>query len=630
MSTRKRRDYPYSVSEVDLTQSYGRLPRKEKRRIRGRHIVLPLLAVIVIITLYSLVFSKIIGKIDFSPFAKTLKALRFHHNGQEVILTPDSQVVVNPRDTLHLLDIQTDGLVSWGTKVAAPDVDLGPMMSKSHTIREMLPNEEFETPRPLEITVLQWSRPLGKVSFLVQLDAKDWLQKANATPDAAKRIGYLEKALRENPGNILVKTQLAGLYFDTKKYDAAARLYRDIDESGKSKSILERLLTVYQVQNKTQEAMTVYVDLMKLSEDPEVFKEFLEYMQKHASKEQAVRFLERHQQDIPRAFQSSILLYMAELNTQSKNWSKAAASYEKAIKAGVKDSDVLYNLAVTYQQSDEQDKAIQALQRYLEKNPGDTKSLMQLAALQEKKGALSQARESYEAALKRNPQNKEAQVRLIAVLEKAHDKAGLQATYERIAQLQPKNKTVRHNLGVLYYEAKKWDKATESFEAVAAIDPKDVESRKYLLDLYRKQKNEKGEAAVLQSLAQLDPKNPAYYEAIFKSYDDKKDYKGMVTYFRAAAERNNDSVAFHNYVLYGLLKTGDNKGAARQIEHLIRLQPKEKKHLRQAANLYETAGDYSEALKKLEQLMKLDPNDKDVKEEYLRIKMLTLTRKNPG
>ncbi len=630
MSTRKRRDYPFSVSEVDLSQSYGRPLRKKKKRVQGRYIVLPLLAVILGMALYSLVFSKLLPKTEFSPFAKSLKALRFQHNGQEVILFPGSQVVVNPRDILHLLEIQTDGWVSWGTRVAAPEADLGPMMNKPHSIRDMLPKEEFETPRPLEITVFQWSRPIGKVSFLIQLDAKDWLQKANATPDAAKRISYLEKALYENPGNVLVKTQLAGLYFDTKKYDAAARLYREIDESGKSKSILERLLTVYQVQNKTQEALTVYLDLMKLSEEPELFKEFLEYIQKHASKEQAARFLERHQQDIPKAFQSSVLLYLAELNTQSKNWSKAAASYEKAIKAGAKDSDVLYNLAVTYQQSDDQEKAIQALERYLEKNPGDTKSLMQLGALQEKKGTLSQARESYEALLKRNPQNKEALVRLLAVLEKAHDKAGLQATYERLAQLQPKNKTVRHNLGVLYYEAKKWDKAEESFEAVAAMDSKDVESRKYLLDLYRKQKNEKGEMSMLQNLAQLDAKNPSYYESIFKSYDDKKDYKGMVGFFRAAAERHADSVAFHNYLLYGLLKTGDSKGAAREIEQLIRLQPKEKKHLRQAANLYENAGEYSEALKKLEQLMRLDPNDKEVRDEYMRIKMLTLTSKKPG
>jgi len=162
------------------------------------------------------------------------------------------------------------------------------------------------------------------------------------------------------------------------------------------------------------------------------------------------------------------------------------------------------------------------------------------------------------------------------------------------------------------------------------MDSKDVESRKYLLDLYRKQKNEKGEMSMLQSLAQLDAKNPSYHESIFKSYDDKKDYKGMVGFFRAAAERNADSVAVHNYVLYGLLKTGDSKGATREIEQLIRLQPKEKKHLRQAANLYENAGEYPEALKKLEQLMRLDPNDKEVRDEYMRIKMLTLTRKNPG
>lgn len=630
MSTRKRKDYPYSMSPFDLSESFGRPPGKKKKRIQGRYIVLPLLGVLLIALFYSWIFSTLSAAMNLLPFPKELKALRFQHNGQEVILVPDSQVVVNPRDSLQLLEIQTDGWLSWGTKASSPDADVGSVTARPVTIRDIYPKEDFETPKTLEINVLQWKKPLGRVSFLIQLDAKDWLQKAGSASDNAKKISYLEKALQENPGNILVKTQLAGLYFDLKKYDAAGRLYREIDESGKSKSVLERLLTVYQLQNKTQDALMVYLDLLKLSEEPETFKEFLDYLQKSVTKDHAARFLEKHQQDIPKAFHSSVLLYLADLNSQTKNWSKAAASYEKAIKAGVKDSDVLYNLAVTYQQGDDPDKAIQALERYLEKNPGDTRSRMQLAALQEKKGALSQARQSYEAVLNRNPQNREALVRLLAVLEKAHDKAGLQATYEKLVQLQPRNKTVRHNLGVLYYEGKNWEKAAESFEAVASIDPKDVESRKYLLDIYRRVKNEKGEASVLQTLAGLDPRNAGYQEAIFKSYEEKKDYKGMVTYFRAVAERNPDSVTYHNYVIYGLLKTGDSKGAARQLEHLIRLQPKEKKHLKQAANLYESTGDYQEALKKIQQLMKVDPSDKEAKDEYLRLRMLALARKKPS
>ncbi len=85
----------------------------------------------------------------------------------------------------------------------------------------------------------------------------------------------------------------------------------------------------------------------------------------------------------------------------------------------------------------------------------------------------------------------------------------------------------------------------------------------------------------------------------------------------------------HNYILYGQLKLGDNKAALKELEELIRLQPKEKKHMRQAANLYETAGDYAAALKKLDQLLKLDPKDKEAKDDYLRIKMLMLSKKKP-
>jgi tetratricopeptide (TPR) repeat protein len=83
-------------------------------------------------------------------------------------------------------------------------------------------------------------------------------------------------------------------------------------------------------------------------------------------------------------------------------------------------------------------------------------------------------------------------------------------------------------------------------------------------------------------------------------------------------------------VLYGLVQQGDTQGALKELEELIRLQPKEKKHLRQAASLYESAGNYGEALKKLDQLLKLDPNDKAVKEDYMRVRMLVLSKKKPG
>ncbi len=139
------------------------------------------------------------------------------------------------------------------------------------TIKELMPQESFETPKTIEVKTLSWGQPIGDVSFLVQLDAKDWLQKANATTNMDQKIGFLEKALKENPGNVLVKTQLAGAYFDNKKYDPAARLYEEIDESGKSRSILERLLLAYQARNRVDEALKTHLDLLKMSEDPGCF-----------------------------------------------------------------------------------------------------------------------------------------------------------------------------------------------------------------------------------------------------------------------------------------------------------------------------------------------------------------------
>lgn len=618
-----KRGYPYSLSE-SLASSRKNDKRRSSRLLKW---------LIMLTLLLGAGFAGLLATqppesvTEYLPFPKRLIAFRFQLAGQEVILLPDSQVVVNPRDTVQLLQVQTDGWVSWGLKVTASEMDAAALRKSPVAVKEFFPQETFEVPKVVEFRALLWNRPIGKVSLLVQLDAKDWLHKANAAENPQQKIAYLEKALAENSSNTLVKTQLAGLYFENKKWEEAAKLYKEIDESGKSKSISERLLLVYQHMGRVDEALQVYLDLLKLDADEDVFKEFLQYLQKRKSKENAARFLEKHQKDIPQNFQSSLLLVIADLSSQTKNWSKAAASYERAIKSGIKSPDILYNLAVTYQQGDNPDKAAQALEAYLQKNPNDIKSWLQLAELQEKKGATSQAKATYKTVLQKSPQNKEALTRLIALLEKTNDKAELIATYEKMAQVQPKNKTIQHNLAHLHYQTKNWGKAADSFEALAAMDPKDVDSRKYLLDIYRKQNNDKGEHEMLRQLAQLDPKNTSYYDALFKSYDEKKDYKAIVALFKTATEQHSDSVQFHSYLLYGCLKVNDTNGALRELEHLSRLQPKEKKHLRQAADLYQTSGRPAEALKKLDQLLKLDPNNKELQDEYLRLRIETNKKK---
>lgn len=558
------------------------------------------------------------------PLARKLESVDFLRNGQKAQVVADGKLELNPADTLQIQRVNTDGWFSWGVKAASADFEVDVWRDKPVAIKEIWPKESFETPKEVDINFYRWKQPIGKVSLLIRLDARDWLQKAHTATDPARKAFYLEKALAENPGNTLAKTQLAALYVETKNLKNAAKLYEEIAKSGKSRPILEQMLVVYQGLNQVDKALEVYIDIMKLSGDPDDFKAFLQYLQRQKSAEDAAKYLQAHQQEIPKKFENSLLLYTADLRTRTKDWSNAAAAYEKVIKAGNKSPDVLYNLSVIYQKSNDTDKAIDALDQYLRKNPNDMKSWLQLAELQEKKGALAQAQDTYEKILQKNPQQKDIILRLVDIAEKTKDKKALQSAYKRLAELQPNNKTVHFNLGVLYYEQKDWGPASKEFEIVASIDAKDVESRKYLLDLYGKLKDSKKEMATLVELAELEPGNSKYYDEIFKVYDDQKNYKEIVNFFQKAADKNPNSVEVHRYLLYAYLKTDNNKSALKELEQLNRLQPKERKYLRQAANLYEKEKQYKEALKKLEQLLKLDPKDKESKEDYLRLRLKVL------
>lgn len=624
-----KQGYPYGSSG-----SYYRRGGEKDNKPPSSPRLLILLVVVLIVALGA-VFALLITRGGTFPsltfFPTKVIAIHFQHNGQELLLPPDSQVVVNPRDTIRLVQVKTDGWLSWGTRVVSSDIDVKSISRKpAVTMKDLFPQESFENPKQVDFRVLLWNRQIAKVSLLVQLDYKDWLHMANTSADIDKRIGYLEKALQDNNTNILLKTQLAGLYFDCKRYPDAARLYREINESGKSRSISEKLLVVYQIMNKPDDALAVYLDLLKLTEEQQTFREFLAYLKKKKSSDQVAKFLEQHENEIPRSFRAQILIEIAQLASDAKDWQKASIAWQRAEKAGVMDSNVQYNLAVTLLRNGKTDEAIGQFDKYLRKNPNDLKTQVLLADLYEKKGNHSQAKAIYESILQKNPQNKEVLVSLIPVLEKLNDKNGQLANYEKLLQIEPNNRKFLFNAAMLFIDQKKYDRAQNCLQSIASMDPKDIESRKQLLVIYQKLRNDKAELQMRQELAKLDPKNPASMDSMYKYYEDKKDYKGMQAYFRPLAEQNPDSASLHKYLLQAATKLGDKKASLVELEHLIRLQPKEKKYYRIAADLYEETGNYAEASKKLEGILKIDFKDQKAREDYERVKLEQLHKPAPA
>jgi hypothetical protein len=168
MANRRRGNYPYSIDRSFPQQATRRPPVKKKKR-RPLRAVAMFFLVLLIGGLAALVFSSGARNAITSvmPFPKKLEALRLTINGKEVILMPGSQGVLNPRDALQLLEVQTDGWALWGARVDSLEMDVSRMRKEPVPIKELLPKESFETPRTIELRTLWWDTPLGEVSFLV-------------------------------------------------------------------------------------------------------------------------------------------------------------------------------------------------------------------------------------------------------------------------------------------------------------------------------------------------------------------------------------------------------------------------------------------------------------------------------
>lgn len=133
MSSRKRGRYSFSLND-----SVVRPGAIKKNRPRSRVILLLMVLVVVGVGAYYALGSKPDGLLGYLPFPKKLILLRFEHNGQEVVLLPDSQCLMNPRDTLQLVQVKTDGWLSWGVRVASSDMDAKAIQKKGAVVRDQI------------------------------------------------------------------------------------------------------------------------------------------------------------------------------------------------------------------------------------------------------------------------------------------------------------------------------------------------------------------------------------------------------------------------------------------------------------------------------------------------------------
>jgi tetratricopeptide (TPR) repeat protein len=123
-----------------------------------------------------------------------------------------------------------------------------------------------------------------------------------------------------------------------------------------------------------------------------------------------------------------------------------------------------------------------------------------------------------------------------------------------------------------------------------------------------------------QVLVELKPKELDLYDYIFEYLKDQGDYEKMIPIMEKGVKANPRQVAVREYLSVAYLKTGKEDLAARQLEKIHKLRPKDIDLLLNLARLQDKRNQREAALKVYKKILELSPDHEEASEAYLRLR----------
>lgn len=135
---------------------------------------------------------------------------------------------------------------------------------------------------------------------------------------------------------------------------------------------------------------------------------------------------------------------------QLEKFSEEIAAYREAIRLGVREGNLYYNLGLALATAwEDHDGAIGAFQEGLRLTPDDPDLWYNLGVAYLSKRDFTRARDTFQAALERDPNHLEARNNLAHALVGLGDHAGARAAWEAILRMDPGNLPAQINLRLL-------------------------------------------------------------------------------------------------------------------------------------------------------------------------------------
>lgn len=604
--------------------------RKEKGRSLGFRIFSWTIGFVVLAAILLLFIPNLDhqGKSGTSPifaiFPRHLYQVEFLVNQKQSFVKNGGELVIHPYDKIQIKRIITDGWVHWGLKFISESFSDLKIRGKGLRLIDLWPLNYFKEPKEIRIKAFSWGEPIGEITILGELSYSDWMKLAEETDNTDTKIFYLEQAAGLPEKNVLVYLQLADLYQKKGEWKKVAKIYQSIAAYSDSKDITLSLLQSYVKSGQVDNALNVYLKVLKKDPILATLNDFFSYLKKHKEPAQIVAFLNENSYQIPSALKAPFYAYLGTLEASMKKWKSTIIHLQKAVDLGIDKPEVFYNLSVAYKEMGAYGQAKKYLRKYLAKRPGDQESQLMLTQLLQQEGEQQEAIDQIKKLISEDPNNLDLHIKLLRLLTQTGKREDLLKEYQEVIKLDPNNKAAWYNIGVIHFENKNWDESQKDFGKVLELDPQDLDAKSYMIQVLHQKKAFREMIPFLHDMLQERPEQWQYYDELYLAYDQLHDYKDMEKNFREIVKKYPQKEKLHQYLIYALLKNKKTKSALKAYKALIKIAPTNPKYLKEAARLYENHGYYTEALKILARLIKITPNDKKAQEDYLRVKIKNL------
>ena len=480
---------------------------------------------------------------------------------------------LRPRDRLKITDISTTIPFNMDVRLVSKDLDVNALQYDVITLSELLPRKDSFQLYTFPIQVKYLNHDIGRITWVVQPYAEDWLEKANRIIDDQMRLTILERGNRLLPGDGRIHDRLLSEYMAQGKWkNAVPMLCKNASKDYDIETLNDLMICYGALKDPDGMVQVLGKILKKRPDDLEARAQLAEILEDKGEWEEAAMQYETMLEHAPPDERLPLYKNLGYLYTKAGQSAKAVSAYLSAVNLDQKDPNLHYNLSALYEQLGQQKEADFYLDNAVTLNSDDLEGRLKLAERLVGKGDLEKARKCLSHILKKKPDSMLGLPLMANILAKQGDNEGLRQVYQKILKLDPKNEAVAYNLGVLEYEGGDLKAALPYFERYIKNHPEDVTVQEILFDIYRKENNTTAAYGQALILLDLKPNETEPYDLVFEYLKNRDEYDQLIPILEMGAKNNPDQILLNEYLAMAYLKSGKVNQGTREIEKLLRVK----------------------------------------------------------